>query len=191
MDDSLDFFKRIAGLSKVIFKNDTVERVYYTGKITLNLMSKDATKITVRDIMTKSVISVDSNITVNEAAKMMEDAKVGSVVVMENSSPVGLITDRDFAVKIVAHAYQITTPVKQIMSSPLIAIGPDETVWMAADLMYTRGIRKLPVIENDKVVGMLTATDLVNQLAVSTEEDLQKMYHESVIKVYKKYSPYN
>ena len=127
-------------------------------------MEQDAKSITVKDIMTKSVISVDSGITVNEAAKMMEDAKVGAVIVMENNTPVGIVTDRDFAVKIVAHAYQITTPVKQIMSSPLIATSPDETVLMAADLMYSRDIRKLPVIDNDKVVGIITATDLVNQL---------------------------
>jgi CBS domain-containing protein len=154
-------------------------------------MEQDAKSITVKDIMTKSVISVDSGIVVNEAAKMMEDAKVGAVIVMENNTPVGIVTDRDFAVKIVAHAYQITTPVKQIMSSPLISIDPDETVLMAADLMYSRDIRKLPVIDNNKVVGIITATDLVNQLAICTEEDIQKMYHESVIKVYKQYSPYN
>ena len=151
----------------------------------------DADKITVRDVMTKSVISVDSSLTVNQAAKLMEDAKVGAVIVMENNTVVGIVTDRDFAVKIVAHAYQITTPVKQIMSSPLLAIGPDESVWMVADLMYTRGIRKLPVIEDDQVIGIITATDLVNQLAVSTDEDIRKMYHESIIKVYKNYSPYS
>ena len=146
-------------------------------------MEQDARGITVKDVMTKSVISVDATITVKKKKKMMEDAKVGAVIVMENNTPVGIVTDRDFAVKIVAHAYQITTPVKQIMSSPLIATSPEETVMMAADLMYTRDIRK--------VVGMITATDLVNQLAISTEDDIQKMYHESVIKVYKQYSPYN
>lgn len=151
----------------------------------------DPTRITVRNIMTKSVIAVDSLITVNEAAKIMEDVKVGAVIVMKNNIPMGIITDRDFAVKVVAHAYQITTPVKQIMSTPLIAIGPDESVWMVADLMYTRGIRKLPVIEDDQVIGIITATDLVNQLAISTNEDIRKMYHESVIKVYKYYSPYS
>lgn len=154
-------------------------------------MSKDAKEIIVRDIMTKSVISVDASITVNEAAKMMEDSKVGSVIVMENNTPLGIVTDRDFAVKVAAHAYQISTPVKRIMSTPLIAINPDETVWMISDIMYTRGVRKLPVIEDDQVIGIVTATDLVNQLAISTEEDLQKMFHESVIKVYKQYSPYN
>ena len=154
-------------------------------------MKKDASSITVKDIMTKSVISVDASVTVNEAAKMMEDAKVGSVIVMENNTPIGIVTDRDFAVKVAAHAYQISTPVKRIMSSPLIAIGSDESIWMVSDLMHTRGVRKIPVIENDQVIGIITATDLVNQLAVSTQDDLQKMYHESVIKVYKQYSPYN
>ena len=153
-------------------------------------MIKDARKITVRDIMTKSVITVDSSITVNEAAKMMEDLKVGAIIVMENNVPVGIITERDFTVKIVAHAYQITTPVKNIMSTPLITINPDESIWMVTDLMYTRGIRKIPVINNNQVIGIITATDLVNQLAISTEEDVRKMYHESIIKVYKNYSPY-
>ena len=137
-------------------------------------MEQDTREITVKDIMTKSVISVDTTITVNEAAKMMEDAKVGAVIVMENNTPIGIVTDRDFAIKVVAHAYQITTPIKQIMSSPLIATSPDETVLMAADLMHTRNIRKLPVIDNDQVVGMITSTDLVNQLAISTEDDIQK-----------------
>ncbi len=127
----------------------------------------DASKITARDIMTKSVIAVDVSLTVNEAAKMMEDAKVGAVIVMENNIPVGIITDRDFAIKVVAHAYQITTPVKQIMSSPLIATSSDVSVWLVADLMYTRGIRKLPVIDKNKVVGIITSTDLVNQLSCS------------------------
>ena len=58
--------------------------------------------------------------------------------VMENNTPVGIITDRDFAVKIVAHAYPITTPIKKIMSTPLIGVSPEESVWTVADLMYTR-----------------------------------------------------
>ena len=154
-------------------------------------MEQDASKIAVKDVMTKSVVSVDASSTVNEAAKVMEDTKVGAIIVMENNTPVGIVTDRDFAVKVAAHAYQISEPIKKIMSSPLIAIGADETVLMAADLMYTRGVRKLPVIDNDQVIGMITATDLVNQLAVSTEEDIIKMYHQSVSKIYKQYSPYN
>ena len=147
--------------------------------------------ITIANVMTKSVISVDVTITVNEAAKMMEDAKVGAVIVMENNLPVGIVTDRDFSVKVVSHAYQITAPVKQIMSSPLVSINSDETVRMAADLMHDRRIRKIPVIDDGKVVGIITATDIVNLLAVSVEEDMRDMYFHSIAKIYTNYSPYN
>ena len=134
--------------------------------------------------MTKAVISVDASVNVNDAAKMMEDAKVGAIIVMENNTPIGIITDRDFAIKIVAHAYPITTPVKKIMSHPLIGVDPEESVWTVADLMYKRGVRKIPVMDEDKVVGIITATDLVNQFAVSTEEEMKNMYYQSLAKIF-------
>jgi CBS domain-containing protein len=151
----------------------------------------NAKTMTIADVMTKSVISVDVSLTVNEAAKMMEDAKVGAVIVIENNTPVGIVTDRDFAIKVVAHAYNITTPIKQIMSSPLFSINSDESVRTAADLMHDRGIRKLPVIDNEKIVGIITATDIVNLLAVCVEDDVRDMYFHSVVKIYANYSPYN
>ena len=151
----------------------------------------DAKTTTISDVMTKSVISVDSTLTINETAKMMEDAKVGAVIVMEDNSPVGIVTDRDFAIKIAAHAYQITTPIKQIMSTPLFSTNSDETVRTAADLMHGRGIRKLPVIDDKKVAGIITSTDIVNLLAVCVEEDMRDMYFHSAAKIYTNYSQYN
>ena len=152
---------------------------------------KDGKTITIEDVMTKSVISVDASMTINETAKMMEDAKVGAVIIMENNAPIGIVTDKDFAVKVAAHAYEISSPVKQIMSSPLLSINSDESVRNAADLMFERGVRKLPVLNDDKVVGIITATDIVNLLAVSVEEDIRDMYFHSVAKIYTNYSPYN
>ena len=151
----------------------------------------NAKTMTIAGVMNKSVISVDASLTINEAAKMMEDAKVGAVIVMENNSPIGIVTDRDFAVRVVAHAYQISSPVKQIMSSPLFSINLDESVRTAADLMHGRGIMKLPVIDGEKVVGIITARDIVNLLAVCVEEDMKDMYFHSVVKIFKNYSPYN
>jgi CBS domain-containing protein len=151
----------------------------------------NAKTMTIADVMTKSVISVDASMTINGAAKMMEDAKVGAVIVMENNTPVGIVTDRDFAVKVAAHAYNITSPVKQIMSSPLFSINSVESVRTAADLMHDRGIRKLPVIDGENIVGIITATDIVNLLAVSLEDDIKDMYFHSVAKIYENYSPYN
>ena len=153
-------------------------------------MTQDARTVCVKDIMTKAVVSVDAETSVSEVAKMMEYAQVGSIVVTENNTPVGIVTDRDFAIKIVAHAYPIDTKVKKVMSSPLYSISPDESIRMIADFMYTRGIRKLPVIDNDKVIGIVTATDLVRQFAVSTSDDLRKMYCETIVKIYDHCSPY-
>jgi len=147
--------------------------------------------ITIGDVMTKSVISVDASITINEAAKMMEDAKVGAMIVMENNIPVGIVTDRDFTVKVVAHAYEISTRIKQIMSSPLISVSSSDSIRIASDLMHDRGIRKLPVIDDDNLVGIITSTDIVKLLAVCTEDDMRDMYFHSVAKIYSNYSPYN
>ncbi|MDH5431391.1 MAG: CBS domain-containing protein [Nitrosopumilus sp.] len=122
-------------------------------------------KIRVKQIMRNSIISVDSSATVTDAAKMMEDAGVETVIVLENNLPVGIVTDRDFAIKITTHSYPINTPVRRIMSSPLISIDSDSDLWEASDLMSTRNVRKLPVIDDDKVVGILTSSDLVKHIA--------------------------
>ncbi len=140
--------------------------------------------------MTKSIITVDAATTVADSAKMMEDAEVGAILVTEKNTPVGIVTDRDFAIKVVSNAYHPTTPVRMIMSTPLYSISPDEPVRMIADFMYTRGIRKLPVIDKDKVIGIVTATDLVRQFAVCTGDDLKKMYCESIVRIYEYCSPY-
>ena len=122
-------------------------------------------KTHVKEIMTNSVISIDSSITASDAARMMEDTGVGAVIVLDNNLPVGIVTDRDLAMKITAHSFPVDTPVRRIMSSPLISIDPDSDLWVASDLMSTRNVRKLPVIDDDKVVGILTTSDLVKHIA--------------------------
>ncbi len=150
----------------------------------------NAKTMTIADVMTKSVISVDASVTVNESAKIMEDTKVGALIVMENNSPVGIVTDRDFVVKVVSHACPIISPVKQIMSSPLFSINLDESVRTAADLMHDRGIMKLPVIDGENVVGIITARDIVNLLSICVDDDVKDMYFHSVVKIFANYSPY-
>ena len=153
-------------------------------------MKQNARTICVKDIMTKAVVSIDAGTAITVAAKIMKDAQIGALIVTEKNTPVGIVTDRDFAIKVVAHAYHPTTPVRKIMSAPLYSISPDEPVRMIADFMYTRGIRKLPVIDKDKVIGIVTATDLVRQFAVCTGDDLKKMYCESIVRIYDHCSPY-
>jgi len=175
----------------MIFNLDILREYKIYNLPRINCKMSNAKTMTIADVMTKSVISVDVSIAIHETAKMMEDAKVGAVIIMENNAPVGIVTDNDFAVKVVAHAYDTTASVKQIMSSPLISINSDESVRTAADLMHDRGIRKLPVIDDESIVGMITATDIVNLLAVCVEDDVRDMYFHSVVKIFKNYSPYN
>jgi len=122
-------------------------------------------KIRIDKIMNNSIVSVDSSVSATDAAKMMEDTDVGAVIVLENGSPIGIVTDRDFAIKITAHSYPIDTPVRRIMSSPLISIDSNSDLWMASDLMSSRNVRKLPVIDDDKVVGIVTSSDIVKHIA--------------------------
>lgn len=147
-------------------------------------MAQAPQEILVRDIMTRSLVTADSSATVNEAAKMMEKAKVGSVIVTENGIPIGIMTDRDFAIRIAAHAYPIHTKVKQVMSSPLIHISSGEGVWVAADLMYTRKIRRLPVLDEDVLMGIVSATDFVRLLTVCNSEDTRKMYYHALTRMF-------
>ena len=134
--------------------------------------------------MTKSLVSVDSSSTVNEAAKLMEKANVGSVLVMEKNVPIGIMSDRDFAIRIAAHAYPIHTKVKQVMSSPLVHVGPNDEVWVAADLMYSRKIRRLPVLDEDELLGIVTAMDLVKLYTVCNREDTRKMYYHALTRIF-------
>jgi signal-transduction protein with cAMP-binding, CBS, and nucleotidyltransferase domain len=94
------------------------------------------------------------------------------------------MTDRDFAIKIAAHAYPIHTKVKQVMSSPLIHVNPNDEVWVAADLMYTRKIRRLPVLDEDELLGIVTATDFVKLYTVCNREDMRKMYYHALTKIF-------
>ena len=125
----------------------------------------NSSSILVKDIMTKAIISVNPTTTSAQIAKMMEQGGIGAVLVKENENLVGIITDRDFATKIAANNLPFDTPVEKIMSSPLITINSNEPISTAAEMMSSKKIRKLAVSENDKIVGLITSTDLVNQLA--------------------------
>ena len=121
--------------------------------------------ILVKDIMTTALISVNPTTTTFQIAKMMDQGGIGAIIVKDNDDAVGIITDRDFAVKIAANNLPSDTPVEKIMSSPLITINHSAPISAAAEMMSSKKIRKLAVSENGKIIGIITSTDLVNQLA--------------------------
>lgn len=121
--------------------------------------------ILVKDVMTRALISVEASTTVYQVAKMMEQGGFGAIIVKKDGLPQGIITDRDFAIKIAVNKYPLDTPVHKVASYPLQTINSNESILTAASFMSTKKIRKLVVVEDGKVVGIITSTDLVNQLA--------------------------
>lgn len=121
--------------------------------------------ILVKDMMTKALVSVAPMTTVYQVAKMMELGGFGAIIVKDAIQPKGIITDRDFAIKIAVNRYPLDTPVHKVASYPLQTIESDKSILVAADLMSVKKIRKLVVTENGKVAGIITSTDIVNQIA--------------------------
>jgi len=119
------------------------------------------TDISVKDAMTRRVITITPDKTLADSAKIMKKHDIGCLVVTEGKEPLGIITEYDF-VRIAAKGKApVEVKVQQIMSSPLITISPNESLFDAAKQMSKQGIRKLPVNVNGKLVGIITAEDIV------------------------------
>jgi CBS domain-containing protein len=140
-------------------------------------------EILVRDIMSKAPVIVRSKASVIDAAKEMKTEKVGSVIVVENGKPVGILTESDILKKIVAEGKDASKiKVKDVMSTPLISISPDEKIEKAIKLLGKNRIRRLPVIENGKLVGIITERDIVqfSPLFIDLVEDWAKIIKERI-----------
>ncbi|NIM25731.1 MAG: CBS domain-containing protein [Nitrososphaeria archaeon] len=116
--------------------------------------------------MNKSLISADPSTTSFQVANLMEKGGIGAILVKENGTPAGIITDRDFAIKIATQKLSLDTTIDKIASYPLVTIDSNESLVAAAKLMSSKKIRKLAVVEGGQVIGIVTSTDLVTQLAL-------------------------
>ncbi|WP_163970216.1 CBS domain-containing protein [Oceanobacillus halotolerans] len=132
-----------------------------------------------RNLMTSDVYTVKENQTVQEAAAIMSEHNIGAVPVVNNSGQVvGMVTDRDITLRSTAQGEQAQTPVTEIMTSQQVVQGtPDMDVNEAAELMSQQQIRRLPVVENGQVVGMVALGDLAvqNQYDDEAEEALSNI----------------
>jgi len=117
--------------------------------------------IKIKEIMTKPVIKINFNATAQKAAKEMVKHRIGSVVVVKNKAPIGIITEADLNKKIVAPGEDPKkTKAVEIMSSPIVFAGPEDDVETAVVKMEKHKIKRLPVVERGKIVGIITNTDI-------------------------------
>ena len=131
----------------------------------------------VKDIMTKNVISIGVNNSVFEAAELMSSNRVGCLVIMDEEVPIGIVTERDFVRRVVAKKLPLDTKVSEIMSKSLITVDPDASLKEAARLMSSNKIRRLPVLKQNRLVGIVVAADFVRNFGKKTisEEILEAM----------------
>ena len=137
----------------------------------------------VKDIMKKNVITIDEAESIQDAAQMMTDANVGCVIVTRKDNPVGIITERDFVIKIAAEGRPLFTDVSEIMSLPLTTVNPDDTVWDAAEIMRVKGIHKLPVQEGTQIVGIVTTTDLVEICSYGSDSQMRNICDQIMMRI--------
>ena len=119
----------------------------------------------VRDIMQKNVITVDVNKTALQAAAILKEKDISFLVIVENTKPIGIVTERDFVRKIVTEDKQASKiPLTEIMSPKFRSVGPSTEIDDAVQKMLNFNIRRLLVLEEDSLVGVITQTDLTGFL---------------------------
>jgi CBS domain-containing protein len=115
----------------------------------------------VREVMTKQPTTVEPDATLGEVATLMKQEDCGSIPVVEGGRLVGIVTDRDIVIRGVAAGKDPKNQrVSEIMSAKPVSIGPDEDITAAEKLMGDRQIRRLPVVEGGKLVGLLVTAQI-------------------------------
>jgi CBS domain-containing protein len=116
---------------------------------------------TVGEFMTTRLVTMDGSDTLTAAAQEMRDRAIGDVIVCDGDAVIGIVTDRDITVRGVAEALDVdTSTLDQILSEDVVTVTQYDDAVAAADLMRTYGVRRLPVIEDGRLIGLVSLGDL-------------------------------
>jgi CBS domain-containing protein len=129
----------------------------------------------IAQVMSKPVRTVQPDEKLSAAIVIMDKNSIGSVVVVEGENPVGIITERDIIRQVLKGTQVVQEPIRQVMTKPLITGAPDMFIQDAVDLMLENKIRQLPVVEGNKLVGIVTDGDLMRSVLRVSYEKLSKL----------------
>lgn len=118
----------------------------------------------VSDVMTPNPRTCQPNSTIQDAAMIMRDEDTGAVPVVEGGRVVGMVTDRDIVVRCIAGGGGPSSPLREVCSGDLVTVEPGMSAAEASELMAEHQIRRLPVVENDRLVGIVSLGDLAVKL---------------------------
>jgi CBS domain-containing protein len=135
---------------------------------------------TVRSLLAhkdQAVWSISPEASVYEAIESMSEKHIGALVVLSEGHLAGIITERDYARKVILKGRQSReTQVREIMSAPVLFVTPDQTIAECMQLMTSRRVRHLPVVEGHRAVGMLSIGDLVNWIISAQEQTIRHLH---------------
>jgi predicted transcriptional regulator len=115
----------------------------------------------VADVMVRRVIAVNSDVTVREAVALMNKFEIGCLIVLTNDRVDGIVTERDILKRIIGNCKDVDkTGIKEIMTRPVWVVNPNTELETALQNMLTKKIKKLPVVEGGKLIGLVTLTDI-------------------------------
>lgn len=137
----------------------------------------------VNQVMSKTVLTADKSVSIQDAAQKMKELKIGCVIITEDSKPIGIVTERDFVTKVAAEGRPLFTEISEVMSSPLITIDPEETIWEASEMMKEKSIHKLPVKENEQIIGIVTTTDIVKISSVGSDSEMRRICDQIILRM--------
>ena len=137
----------------------------------------------VNDVMSKNMLTVDKSISLQEAAQKMSKLNIGCVIVTNKNKPAGIVTEGDFVTRIASEGRPLFTEIYEVMSSPLITISPEETIWEASEMMKERSIHKLPVKENGQIIGIITTTDIVKISSVGSDSEMRRICDQILMRM--------
>jgi CBS domain-containing protein len=124
----------------------------------------------------RTLYAVEPEDPVLEAIRQMAEHHVGALLVMKGAQLQGIISERDYARKVILHGRSSAeTPIWQIMSSPVITVTPEQTVQDCMKLMTDRRVRHLPVVERGEVVGMISIGDLVKAVMEDQQQTIEQL----------------
>jgi len=123
-----------------------------------------------------SPVTVQPNITVMDALKVMEEKNIGSVVVMDNDQYLGIMTERDYSRKVILKGKDsMTTKVSEIMSTDLPAVKPTDSIDHCMKLMSDKNVRYMPVFDNNTLTGIISMSDVVKETILAQKETITQL----------------
>jgi CBS domain-containing protein len=149
-----------------LYHNHLIFSSYYFGNLFLLIIRKNCMQETVSQIMTRHVVTISSSKSALDAALLMKEKRISSLIVQNNDDKsMGIITERDFVKRVCADDKKSSeVKISELMSKIQTFAEPDTPVDVAVQRMINNRIRRLPVISEGKVIGIITVTDLAKEL---------------------------